>query len=245
MAKSKKDQDTKVVSYKGFDPDWKCRGFQCEIGKTYKVEGKIKACENGFHACENPFDVWSYYEILNGDAKPNRFAIVEQSGDIDRRAKDSKIASAEIRIKAELKLPEFVKAAVQWVIEATKGGDNPSGHSAQISSGGDSAQIGSSGHSAQISSSGHYAQIGSSGDYARIGSSGHSARIGSEGNKAVIACAGSAAVSAKEGAWISIAEFNGLGECIGFATGCIGKDGLEPDIAYVAKNGKLVKSGDQ
>jgi hypothetical protein len=238
MAKAKKqDQEAKIVSYKGFDPDFKCRDFQFEVGKTYKVEGKIKACENGFHACENPFDVWSYYEILNGDAKPNRFAIVEQSGDIDRHAEDSKIASAKITIKAELKLPEFVRAAVQWVIDATKGrGDNPSG---------DYARIGSSGDSAQIGSSGHYARIGSSGHSAQIGSSGHSALIKSEGNKAVIASAGRATVSAKEGTWVSIAEFNERYECVGFATGCIGKDGLKPDTAYIAKGGKLVEAGDQ
>ena len=207
MAKAQKqDQEAKIVGYKGFDKDLCCRGFQFEIGKTYKVEGKITACENGFHACTNPFDVWSYYEIMDSNAKLNRFAIVEQSGDIGRHADDSKVASAEITIKAELKLPEFVKAAVQWIIDATK----------------DKSE-------------------NSSGDFARIGSSGHSARIVSEGNKAVIACAGSATVSAKMGSWISLAEFDERGECIGFASGCVGKDGLKPDTAYIAKGGRLVE----
>ena len=210
MAKAQRqNQEAKpIVSYKGFDQDFKCRDFQFEVGKTYKVGGKIKACSNGFHACENPFDVWSYYEILNSDAKLNRFALVEQSGEIDRHAEDNKIASAEITIKAELNLPEFVRAAVQWIIGATKGkGDNPSGNSAQI---------------------------GSSGDYARIKS---------EGNKAVIACAGQASISAKKGTWVSLAEFDDRGNCIGFASGCIGKDGLKPDTNYIAKGGKLVPEG--
>ena len=225
MAKAQKqDQEAKIVGYKGFDKDLCCRGFQFEIGKTYKVEGKITACENGFHACTNPFDVWSYYEIMDSNAKLNRFAIVEQSGDIGRHADDSKVASAEITIKAELKLPEFVKAAVQWIIDATK----------------DKSEN-SSGDFARIGSSGHFAQIGSSGYSARIGSSGDSARIVSEGNKAVIACAGSATVSAKMGSWISLAEFDERGECIGFASGCVGKDGLKPDTAYIAKGGRLVE----
>lgn len=43
----------------------------------------------------------------------------------------------------------------------------------------------------------------------------------------------------------SIAEFNNRRECVGFATGCIGKDGLKPDTAYIAKGGKLVEAGDQ
>jgi hypothetical protein len=44
------------------------------------------------------------------------------------------------------------------------------------------------------------------------------------------------------GTWISLAEFNDKGKCIGFATGCIGKDGLEENIEYKAKGGKLVKA---
>ncbi|MFT4056887.1 MAG: hypothetical protein QM681_20445, partial [Novosphingobium sp.] len=89
-------------------------------------------------------------------------------------------------------------------------------------------------------------QIGSSGNYAKIGSSGDDAKIKSEGERGVVACAGiNATVSGKDGAWLSIAEFkvrDGRHECIGFATGCIGKDGLKPDTMYRAKGGKLVEA---
>ena len=80
-----------------------------EVGKTYEHEGKVIACESGFHAVENPFDVWSYY----GPADGNRFARVTLSGEISRHSEDSKIAAGRIRIDAELRLPDVVNAAVK------------------------------------------------------------------------------------------------------------------------------------
>lgn len=115
---ARKAEQTTIVSYKGLDHDFKCRGHQFEVGKTYKVSGEIKACENGFHACENPFDVWMYYPVISDTGKLSRYALTEQSGATDRHDADSKIASAEITIKAELKLPEFIQRGVAAILAA-------------------------------------------------------------------------------------------------------------------------------
>ena len=93
----------KIVSYKGFDENFKCRGFQYEVGKTYTHNEKVKICESGFHACPTPLDVFSYYPPANA-----RFALVEQSGNTDTEA--TKTASSKIHIKAEISLFDMIKA---------------------------------------------------------------------------------------------------------------------------------------
>lgn len=47
---------SKINGFKGFDSDFKCRGFQYEPGKTYETD-EVKICEKGFHFCPSPFDV--------------------------------------------------------------------------------------------------------------------------------------------------------------------------------------------
>ncbi|AWV20334.1 Hypothetical protein RADP37_05450 (plasmid) [Roseomonas mucosa] len=183
-----------ILAFKGFDQAMQCRGFQYAVGQTYTMDGPIEACRRGFHACENPFDVWSYYNVTD-----SRFAIVEMGGETSgetsrEQGGDSKIAAASITIKAELTLPEFTGRAVDWIVALTKGGkEADDGNGARIGSSGYGARIGSSGNGAQIGSSGNDAQIGSSGYGARIGSSGYGARIGSSGNDAQIGSSGNGA----------------------------------------------------
>ncbi|MBC6816368.1 hypothetical protein CKK01_02320, partial [Acinetobacter baumannii] len=99
-----------ITSYKGFDKNLQCRGFQYEIGKTFEHKGKVEACGSGFHACEYPLDVFGYY----APGELNRFAVVEQSGELSRDSDDTKVASKSITIKAEVDIPFLVKAAIEY-----------------------------------------------------------------------------------------------------------------------------------
>ena len=138
--------ENKIIAYKGFDKDFKCRDFQYEVGKTYEMDGNIKCCGRGFHACESPMEVFDYYDMLT-----SRFAEVEQSGEIDKENNSTKICSSRIKIKAELKLADIINLGVEWLKEITA----PSKIKANNSSNdGDCAQIGSSGDYAQIGSKG-------------------------------------------------------------------------------------------
>ena len=51
----------KIRGYKCFDKDLKCRGFQFEIGKNYKHDGKPILCANGFHYHKNGEQIFAYY----------------------------------------------------------------------------------------------------------------------------------------------------------------------------------------
>ena len=212
--------EKKITAYKGFDKDFKCRGFQYEVGKDYKMDGDIQCCKRGFHACESPFEVFDYYDMLS-----SRFAVVELSGTIDKEKKSTKICSSNIKIKAELNIADIVKLGIEWIKDITlspkAGGDiglnDNSGDSALIGSSDDYAKIGSSGNFAKIGSSGDYAKIGSSGyakigssgDYAKIGSSGDFAQIGSSGNYAQIGSSGDYAQIGSSG---DFAQINSTGE---------------------------------
>ncbi|EIR5307360.1 hypothetical protein LW802_004129 [Salmonella enterica] len=100
-----------IVTFKGFNKDLKCRGFQFEIGKTFHHDGKVEACGSGFHACEFPFDVFSYYHPAE-----SRYAETISFGVTDREEEgDTKIASASITIKAELTLPQFIQRGIEWI----------------------------------------------------------------------------------------------------------------------------------
>ena len=99
-----------MKTYKGFDKDLKCRGFQYEVGKEYEEE-KADACNCGFHACEMPIEVLGYYAPGSG----SRYCEVEQSGDISKHSDDSKVASTKIKIGAEIGIPGLVKAQIEYV----------------------------------------------------------------------------------------------------------------------------------
>ena len=237
-----------ITSYKAFDKNMKCRGFQYEVGKEYKMDGEIKCCIRGFHACKSPIEVWEYYDMLN-----SRFAEVEQSGKIDKEEKSTKVCSSSIKIKAELKLADIINVGVEWLKDITSpskiktGGalnDNgyrnkkigSSGYSAQIGSSGDYAKIGSSGYSAKIGSSGYSAQIGSSGDYAQIGSSGDHAKIGSSGDSAQIVSSGD---HSKIGSSGYSAQIGSSGD-----SAQIGSSGYSAQIGSFGDSAQIGSSGD-
>lgn len=101
-----------MKSFKGFDKDLKCRGFQYEVGKEYE-EPTASLCSSGFHACENPLDVFSYYAPSD-----SRYCEVDLENMSDeRQSSDSKICGKKIKINAEIGLNGLAEAAVKFIFE--------------------------------------------------------------------------------------------------------------------------------
>ena len=100
-----------MKAYKGFDKELKCRDFQYEVGKEYE-ETKADLCSCGFHACENPLDVFNYYEPAS-----SRYCEVEMDEVSPELRNDSKRCSKKIRIGVEIGIKGIVEAGVKFIMD--------------------------------------------------------------------------------------------------------------------------------
>ena len=101
-----------MKAYKGFDKDMQCRGFQYEEGKTYETD-KAELCKTGFHACEDPLNVFRYYPPGSG----SKYHEVTLEGVTDEKSNDTKRVGTKITVGAEIGIPGIVKAHVEYVKE--------------------------------------------------------------------------------------------------------------------------------
>lgn len=218
-------EEKRIIAYKGFNENLCCREFQYEIGKEYEQSGEIKYCENGFHACKNPFDVLDYYGNFE-----NRYCVVEQFGTISQNIEDTNQASSKIKIIKEISLAELFNAGIEWFNENT---DFNSSNYAQIATNDNYAQIGTRGRFTKIAASGIHTKIVSSGEFAKIGSSGEFAKIVSSGNGAKIVSSGNFAIIYSSGNFARI--------CVSCDYAQIESTGKE-SLIYCAGNNSIVKA---
>ena len=94
-----------IKGYKVFNPDWTCRGFQYEVGKTFKHDGNIEMCGAGFHFCQKISDCFNYYAFNSS----NKVAEVEATGLVETR--EDKSVTNEITILRELTWHEVLDLA--------------------------------------------------------------------------------------------------------------------------------------
>ena len=249
-----------IRAYKAFDKNLQCRGFQFEVGQTYEHDGQVKACESGFHACENPLDVWRYYPL------DSRYAVVELGGDVSCHDGDSKIAAARIKINAEIALPQIISDGVAYLMGlckdafALKPGEDASGYDSQLAASGygsqlaasgNRSQLAASGNRSQLAASGYGSQLAASGDGSQLAASGDGSRLAASGYGSQLAASGESCVcvaaslgsTARAGAGGAIALTYHDGERYRIAVAYVGEDGIEPNVDYrVTDVGEFVKA---
>ena len=237
MAKAKQEEET-IVAYKGFNADWTCRDFQYELGKTY-VEKKADLCERGFHACEYPLDIFSYYPPTG------QIAQVELGDVSPKTDSDSKRVGKSITIKASLSLHELIAAAVEFTFNrvnpatgetnsGVRGAASNSGYQGAASNSGYQGAASNSGDQGAASNSGDQGAASNSGVRGAASNSGYQGAASNSGEDGVAASFGygSKAKSSKTGAIVLINR-DDEGHIRHIRASKVGENGIKADVWYV------------
>ncbi|EBZ9310674.1 hypothetical protein EHF59_17195 [Salmonella enterica subsp. enterica serovar Kentucky] len=258
-----------IVTFKGFNKDLTCRDFQFAIGETFHHDGKVEACGSGFHACECPFDVFSYYPPAE-----SRYAETISFGVIDREEEgDTKIASASITIKSELTLPQFIQRGIEWIWSkidksleqqimtgnrsaATNTGDrsaatNTGYQSAATNTGYQSAAT-NTGYQSAATNTGYQSAATNTGYQSAATNTGYQSAATNTGDLSAAEVSGSQSVAASlgiegkarasEGGAIVLCYRDEDGELIHIRASKVGENGIMPDIWYqLNEDGEFVE----
>ncbi|MBH9432057.1 DUF7666 domain-containing protein [Pseudomonas aeruginosa] len=230
MASKKKAASEEVVTaYKGFKQDLTCRGYQFEIGGTYKHEGEVEACASGFHSCEYPLDVFGYYA-----PSESRFAIVKASGHLSRHNDDSKIASATLVVEAEISMPTMISRAIDWVMSKVD-------KSVEQTVVGETAS--NTGNRSAASNTGDYSAASNTGNRSAASNTGYQSAAEVSGKESVAASLGiEGRARASAGSAIVLCHRDDEGRLIHIRASKVGENGVEPDTWYqLSADGEFVE----
>ena len=243
-----------VRGIKGFSADLSCRGFKFEVGKTYTHTGDVKACKGGFHAVTgHPLAVLQYYAPAG-----SRFCIVEQGGAM--HSDDGTKTAAEIlKVGREIGISDLVAEAVKWVTDRATLGERATGNRGAASATGNQGAASATGYQGAASATGYQGAASATGNHgaasatgfqgaaSATGNHGAASATGNHGAASATGNQGAATASGYDGRVMGAAnnalfavERDDNYNIISVACGIVGKDGIKPNVWYVAKAGKLV-----
>ncbi|RWF03116.1 MAG: hypothetical protein EOS43_05590 [Mesorhizobium sp.] len=241
MARTKKTAEAivetapPIIAYKGFNQDFACtpdgKLFQYEVGKSYQHDGDVVACGSGFHACEHPLNVFTYYPPAT-----SRYAVVELGGKTAReKGGDTKIAAAEITIRAELQLPELVAAAIRYVFDRAKWISGPfaSGNGEGVKETKDGGAATASGWRGAATASGTRGAATASGDQGAATASGRRGAATASGYEGK--------ARGRDGCALFLVERSTSGEILNAWAGIVGKDSIKANTFYRLADGNPIE----
>ena len=215
--------------YKGFDKDLKCRGFQYEIGKEYE-ENTADICHKGFHACENPMDVFGYYNPADSRYCEVDLDTNEQTGE------DSKRVGKKIKIETEIGLSGLIQAGVKFILEKVDF------KSAKESNTGYQSAATNTGYQSTATNTGDWSAATNTGDWSAATNTGNqsAATVGGAENIAVVTGYGSKAKGAV-GCWLVLTERDEKMHILGVQAVCVDGETIKADTFYMLKNGAIIE----
>ncbi|ELS6120329.1 hypothetical protein R5Q99_002980 [Salmonella enterica subsp. enterica serovar Kentucky] len=240
-----------IVTFKGFNKDLTCRDFQFAIGETFHHDGKVEACGSGFHACECPFDVFSYYPPAE-----SRYAETISFGVIDREEEgDTKIASASITIKSELTLPQFIQRGIEWIwskIDKSLEQQIMTGNRSAATNTGYQSAATNTGNRSAATNTGYQSAATNTGNRSAATNTGYQSAATNTGDLSAAEVSGSQSVAASlgiegkarasEGGAIVLCYRDEDGELIHIRASKVGENGIMPDIWYqLNEDGEFVE----
>ena len=236
-----------MKAYKGFDKNMQCRGFQFEEGKTYH-EDEAELCKRGFHACENPLDVFGYY--TPGKNSIYREVELEDVSE-ERNSDDTKVCAKTIKIGAKLDVAGLCKAHFEYVSARCNPANGRVAGDKESAAAGNwgSAAAGESGSAAAGnwgSAAAGYKGSAAAGNWgsAAAGESG-SAAAGYKGSAAAgkqgIACCRGGKVKGDIGAVLALSELDNKGNNISAKAVIVDGETIKANTWYTLKNGEFVE----
>ena len=228
--------------YKGFGKDLKCRDFQYEIGKEYEEE-KAEICDTGFHACENPLDVFGYYAPAD-----SRYCEVELDAN-DQKSDDSKRVGKKISIKAEIGIAGIIKAGVEYIKDQVNWDDDKkskTGNRSAATNTGDYSAATNTGNRSAATNTGDYSAATNTGDYSAATNTGYCSAATVKGKESVAMAIGyNSKAKGSLGCFIVLAEYKKLGgEChiVDVKSEKVDGEKIKPDTFYKLINGEFVEA---
>ena len=244
-----KEETKVIVGVKGFDLNLKCRDYQFEVGKTHK-EKSAKCCKSGFHFCENPLDVFSYYP-----PGESRFCIVEGSGDIDREGDDSKVSCTELKVVREIQPFEFADLAKEYILKNVTDEKSNTGDQSSSSNTGDQSSSSNTGDQSSSSNTGYKSSSSNTGNYSSSSNTGDQSSSSNTGNYSSSSVSGSESVAIVTGyqgkakgalgCWIVLTERNSEMEILDIRAVKVDGDSIKADTYYQLLCGVVSEAGDQ
>ena len=228
--------------YKGFDKDLKCRNFQYEIGKEYEEE-RAEICDTGFHACENPLDVFGYYAPAG-----SRYCEVELDAN-DQKSDDSKRVGKKISIKAEIGIAGIIKAGVEYIKDQVNWDDdkksNTGDQSAATNTGNRSAAT-NTGDQSAATNTGDWSAATNTGNRSAATNTGDCSAATVEGKESVAMAIGyNSKAKGSLGCFIVLAECKEMGgeyHIVDVKSAKVDGEKIKPDTFYKLINGEFVEA---